>query len=162
MVLELSKLNTIEEWGRQDKWDVRFRAGQGPEIFTDWLPATNLTKPVYNISSYDWSSGHRTLTIPKAIDYPDISMTLLDDDKRTIRNFLQAWANYMFPASGGIRYLSDIVKILDVSELNVQNEVVSTESYIVFPSGSVASSLTSEAGILNYSVSFKIVGYSKK
>lgn len=161
MVLKLDTINT-KEWGRQDKWDVRFRTGQGPEGYTEWLPATNVSNPLYNISDYGWSSGHRTFSIPKASDYPDISMTLLDDDKRTIKNYLREWFESMFFEDGGVQYLSEVVRVLEITPLNLQNEEVETESYIVFPHGSVASVLSSEPGILSYPVTFKVVGYSRK
>lgn len=161
MVLELSKLNTVDEWALATKWDVRFRTGDGPEGYTDWLPAVNLTTPVYNISSYDFSSGHRTFSLPKAMDYPDISMTLIEDDKRTIKKFLKNWFETAFPESGGIQYLSEMVKYLEVIPLNVHNERVEKETYIVFPVGSVATPYTSESGLITYSVNFKIAGYSR-
>lgn len=160
MVLTLTQVNS-KEWARQDKWDVRFRTGQGPDGFTNWLPATNLTTPVFNISSFDWSSGHRTFSLPKALDYPDISMTLLDDENRSIKKFLREWFEAAFPESGGIQYLSEIVKVLEVTQLNAQNEEVETESYIVFPTGSVASAFSSEAGVMQYPVNFKVVGYMR-
>lgn len=165
MVLKLSDVNT-KEWGRQDKWDVRFRTGQGPDGYgggeSGWLPATNVTTPIYNISSYDWSSGHRSFSLPKALDYPDITMTLLDDEDRTIKKYLRDWFETMFPESGGIKYLSDVVRILDVTQLTAQNKEVETESYVVFPVGSVASILSSESGVLSYNVNFKVVGYTRR
>jgi hypothetical protein len=161
MVLTLAQVNNFEP-GRSDKWDVRFRTGQGPSGYTDWIPATQLTHPIFNISGYDWSSGNRTLSLPKALDYPDMSMTLLDDDKRTIKKFLREWYEKVFPSSGGNAYLSDIVKVIEISPLTAQNEVVETESYIVYPTGSCANSLTSDASNLSYPVNFKIVGYSRR
>lgn len=165
MVLKLSDVNT-KEWARSDKWDVRFRTGQNPEGYnsTDggWLPAINVTTPIYNISSYDWSSGHRTFSMPKALDYPDITMTLLDDENRTIKKYLREWFESMFPESGGIQYLSDVVRILDITQLTGQNTAVETESYIVFPVGSAASVLGSESGILSYNVNFKVAGYARR
>jgi hypothetical protein len=100
--------------------------------------------------------------LPKALDYPDMSMTLLDDDDRTIKKFLREWYEKVFPSSGGNAYLSDIVKVIEISPLTAQNEVVETESYIVYPTGSCANSLTSDASNLSYSVYFKIVGYSRR
>ena len=165
MVLTLSQLNS-KEWARSDKWDVRFRSGQGPNGFgsgtSGWLPATDLSTPVFNISSFDWSSGHRTFAIPKALDYADISMTLLDDEQRNIKKFLKEWCEKAFPETGGIQYLSEVVKVLDVTQLNAQNEAVEMESYIVFPTGSVASVLNSSSSILSYPVSFKVAGYIRK
>ena len=161
MVLQLSKINTVQEWARTDKWDVRFRNGDGPTEYTDWLPATNLTTPIFNISSYDWSSGHRTFSLPKALDYPDISMTLLDDDKRTIKKFLRAWFEKAFPDSGGIQYLTEVIKYLDVVPLDVHNNQVEKETYLVYPVGSVASVYSSEPGIMSYPVNFKIAGISR-
>lgn len=159
MVLELSKLNTIDEWARSSKWDVRFRTGENPTAYDKWLPAVNVTTPIFNISSYDWSSGHRTFSLPKALDYPDISMTLLDDDKRTIKKFLRTWFEQAFPESGGIQYLSEIVKYLEVVPLDVHNNPVETETYIVFPVGSTASVYSSDDSIMSYSVNFKVAGY---
>lgn len=161
MVLTLNQVNS-KEWARSDKWDVRFRTGQGPESYTDWLPATNVRTPIYNISSYDFNSGHRTFGLPKALDYPDISMTLLDDENRTIKKYLREWCEYMFPSSGGIRYLADVARVLEITQLTAQNERVETESYIVFPTGSLASDLSSDPTILSYSVSFKVVGYTRR
>ena len=160
MVLELSKLNTIAEWSRSDKWDVRFRNENIPG-YSNWIPAINLTTPIFNISSYDWSSGHRTFSLPKALDYPDISMTLLDDDKRSIKKFLRDWYEAAFPENGGIQYLSEIVKYLDVMPLDVHGNEIEKETYIVFPIGSTASVYSSEPGIMSYPVSFKIAGYSR-
>ena len=165
MVLRLTDLNA-KEWARQAKWEVSFQSGDGPTGFQGqdgpWLPATNLTTPIYNISSYDWSSGHRTFSLPKALDYPDISMTLLDDDDRTIKKFLREWFEVAFPENGGIQYLSEIVKVLNVRELKLDNTVVETESYIVFPVGSTASPFSSDPGIKSYTVNFKIAGYSRR
>lgn len=162
MSLTLSQVNAIEDWARTTKWNVRFRTGQGPEGFTDWLPATDLTTPIFNITSYDFSSGHRTFSLPKALDYPDITMTLLDDDKRTIKKFLRNWFETAFPETGGIQYLSEIIKVLEVQPLTAQNEVVETESYIVFPTGSTADSFSSEDGIVAYNINLKVAGYSRR
>lgn len=162
MSLTLSQVNAIEDWARTNKWNVRFRTGQGPDGFTDWLPATDLTTPVFNISSYDFSSGHRTFSLPKALDYPDISMTLLDDDKRTIKKFLRNWFETAFPETGGIQYLSEIIKVVEVQPLTAQNEVVETESYIVFPTGSTASTFNSDDGIVSYPINLKVAGYSRR
>lgn len=159
MVLKLSDLNS-KEWARSDKWDVRFRTG-GPEEYTNWLPATDMTLPIFNISTYDWSSGHRSFSVPKALDYPDISMTLIDDDKRSIKKFLKKWVETAFPEDGGIQYLSEMVKVIEVKQLNLQNEVVETESYIVFPTGSTANALNSDSSTSSYAISFKVAGYSR-
>lgn len=164
MVLTLSQVNS-KEWGRQNKWDVRFRTGQNPDGFNSgdspWLPAINVTTPIFNISSFDWSSGHRTFALPKALDYPDISMTLLDDEQRNIKKYLRSWFETAFPENGGIQYLSEIVRVLEVTQLTAQNESVETESYIVFPVGSTACNLTSDDGVLQYSVNFKVAGYKR-
>ena len=161
MVLKLSDVNT-KDWARQDKWDVRFQTGQGIEGYTNWIPATNVTTPIFNISSYDWSSGHRTFSLPKALDYPDISMTLIDDEQRSVKKFLRNWFETAFPESGGIQYLSEVIKTLEVTQLTAQNEEVETESYIVFPIGSTASSLSSDPGVLSYTVNFKVAGYKRR
>lgn len=157
MVLKLSDLNIIDEWARSDKWNVRFR-GDGPNYFTNWLPATNLSIPVRSISTFDWSSGHRLLSIPKAQDYPDISMTLIDDDTRSVLKFLRGWADLMFNDDGGVKYLNTIVKVLEVESLKVSNEVADKQSYIVFPSGAFAQALTSDSSVMSYSISFKVAG----
>lgn len=166
MTLTLSDLNTVQEWARQNKWNARFRVGEGIEGFgsgaTSWIPATNVTTPIFNISSYDWSSGHHTFALPKAMDYPDISMTLLDDDERHVKKYLRSWFETAFPATGGIQYLSEIVRVLEIEELRIDNTVVETESYIVFPVGSTASPLSSDDGIKSYTVNFKIAGLYRK
>lgn len=161
MVLKLSDVNT-KDWARQDKWDVRFQTGQGIDGYTNWIPATNVTTPIFNISSYDWSSGHRTFSLPKALDYPDISMTLIDDEQRSVKKFLRSWFETAFPESGGIQYLSEVIKTLEVTQLTAQNEEVETESYIVFPVGSTASPLSSDPGVLSYTVNFKVAGYKRR
>ena len=157
MVLTLSQISS-KEWSRSDKWDVRFKTGDGPEGFTDWLPATDLTVPIGNISSFDFASGHRTLAIPKALDYPDITMTLIDDENRSIKKFLRKWARDTFPNDNGVKYLTDIVKTLEVAPLTLQNEVVEHEKYIVFLNGSMASVYGSTEGTMSYPISLKIVG----
>ena len=159
MVLKLSDLNCIEEWARTDKWNVRFRSG-GPTNFTNWLPATNLNVPIRSISTFDWSSGHRLLSLPKAQDYPDISMTLLDDDSRSILAFLRDWSDQMFDDNGGLKYLTSIVKVLEVEAIQVDNEVADRQGYIVFPSGAFLQGFTSESAPMAYNVSFKVVGLS--
>ncbi len=161
MVLTLAQVNN-KDFGRSDKWDVRFRTGQGPDGYTDWLPATAVRTPIYNVSSYDFNSGHRSFGLPKALDYPEISMTLLDDEDRTIKKYLRKWVKDIFPESGGVKYLVNAVRVLEITQLTAQNEAVETESYIVFPSGSMSSDLNSEAGILSYSVTFKVVGYTRR
>ena len=149
------------EWARSDKWNVRFRSGQGPSEFGNWLPATELTTPLFNIQSFDWSSGHRTLSLPKSIDYPDISMTLLDDDKRSIKKFLQDWFIVAFPEDGGIQYLSEMVKVLQVAALDLQNNPVTKEEYIVYPVGSVNNPFTNDPSIVSYPLTFKVCGYKR-
>lgn len=158
MVLTLNHVNS-KEWARSDKWDVRFRGGQGPTDYTDWLPATQVTTPLFNIQSFEFNSGHRTFSIPKALDYPSVSMTLYDDEDRTIKRYLREWCKQMFPSSGGLKYLTEVVRVLEVTQLNAQNVGIETETFLVYPEGSVASSLSSESGILSYPVSFKVVGY---
>lgn len=157
MVLTLSQISG-KDWSRSDKWDVRFKTGDGPEGYTDWLPATDLTIPIANITSFDFASGHRTLTIPKALDYPDITMTLIDDENRTIKKFLRQWAMETFPNDSGVKYLTDIVKTLEVMPLTLQNEVVEHERYIVFLHGSLASVYSSTDSVMSYPISLKIVG----
>ena len=161
MVLKLSDVNT-KDWAHQDKWDVRIKTGEGLEGYTNWIPATSVTSPIFNISSFDWSSGHRTFSLPKALDYPNISMTLIDDEDRTVKRFLRTWCETAFPESGGIQYLSEIIKTLEIVQLTEQNIEVEIESYIVFPVGSTASALTSDPGVLSYNVEFKIAGYKRR
>lgn len=161
MVLKLSQVSNIE-WGRSDKWDVRFRTGDGPnQQYTNWLPASDLTAPIMSISSYDWSSGHMSFSIPKAKSVPDMSMTLFDDDQRTIKKFLRSWAEETFSNDRGLKYLSDIIKVIEVKPLTLQNEVVETEYYTVFLSGSLATVYNSTSSGITYPISLKVVGYSR-
>jgi hypothetical protein len=153
-----------KEWARSDKWNVRFSSGKNPKGYTDWLPATDVSLPIRTVSSYEFASGHRTFGIPKSMDYPAISLAMVDDDSRTITKFLEEWYNEMFPENGttGVTYLTKAVKTLEIETLNLQNEVVTLDKFIVYPEGSLVVSLNSNSGPVAIPLNFRVVGYIPK
>jgi len=148
------------EWSKSWLWDIRFQDPTVPANFKDWFPATTVEEKVYNLEDKNVESPLIVGAIPwKDSSVNVISMNFIDDIRLSIEEWLDYWVNVEIRGNGKYTScISDCVKRVDIAKLANNNEIIKTNSYVVFPKGALFFSGTSDAGQHSSGLEFVVAG----
>jgi len=119
-------------WGRTDLWEVRFPGHPIPG-FSDWVPATNYSRPVVSVSRKEVPSPFQVLMLPlpDAHASPVVEMDLLDSESRDVLNWCVDWARSM-SSEGMQQPLMQCVRTAEFQLLDRAKNIVQSWSDLVF------------------------------
>jgi len=169
MGLWMESVETLRsvEWSKSWLWDIKFSGGpiatEVPANFTTWFPATNIEENIVTLETHDFNGGLSTFSIPKSTTLFDLKVTFIDDMFLSIENWVDHWVNHEILGGGKyVACLESSVKRVDIAKLTGTNEIVSLNSYYVFPKGVLYSSGNSENNFHSSEIEFVIAGIIDK
>ena len=130
-----------------------------PTKVVAWVPADTLNRTVSTIQSSDVTTGQSNYRFPSGSTSIDITINFIDDYKNSIRDWIQAWMDYVILCNGqGVNFLSNIVDTLTIRDLLPTHAVNKTTKLNVYPDGPLQDTYTSDSGIRVYSQNFVVCG----
>ena len=146
-----------------------------PIMFSKWFPASNITEPVFNVTTTQISTPLFSFQIPKAVTYADMSISFYETMQHEVREWLYEWVLYMFgisyqkdqsiqgkiiPSVGalGVRPLRECIRPVIIHKYNSDHSISVKREYNVFPSGTLALQLSSQSSPVEESCTFSVVG----
>ncbi len=151
----LEELRKVE-WARSWTWDIQF-SGDVPKPFSKWFPATDVEEGLYNLEPFTFTGGYGSFSVPKNWSPLTLSITFVDSAYHTIENWLEEWVNHTILGDGlHIACLETAVKKVTLVKLDNKREIVSENSYLVFPTGPLSYTGSSSADIPSHQVEFTI------
>lgn len=144
------------EAGVKYKWDIMIPSAPYP--YNTWFPAISFEEGLLTIETHPFDfylQGYQTL---KGTQPVSISMEIYDDDKSTLLKYFQDWVAYMIPEGQFVRCLKDIVRNLFVIKYDRQNNEISRREYLVFPTGEINDSGSSDSEPKTLSINFYCAG----
>lgn len=152
----LEQLRNIE-WSRSWTWDIQFEAAGIPEPFSTWFPATEVEEGLFNLEGFQITGGFGTFEVPKSWSMLSLSITFVDSAYLVLEHWLDEWVNTtIFGGGSYVACLEDSLKKVNVAKLDNKREMVSLNSYLVFPTGPLNFSGSSSADISSHQVEFRI------
>lgn len=152
------------DWDLSYLWDAKFinKSGRNPlpKPFDVWAPFTSIDENLWTLETKSFDFYMSDYSIPwKSAEFT-ISASYIDLQDRRFTRWMQYWINTEI-LNGGLYVtpLQDAARELHVLKLNSAKRAVGLSRYLVIPEGSSAYQGTSEAGLPEYSVNFKIVGH---
>jgi hypothetical protein len=153
-------LRTVE-WSKSWLWDIRFP--DGPGIFKDWFPATDVEENVWSLADKNWDAGFTSFAIPQRTSFFSLKVTFIDDICLSIEEWLDTWVNEEILGGGKYTHtLEDICKEVHVAKLDNKHGLVALNEYYVFPKGELFFSGNSQSGLHSNSIDFVIAGTKNK
>lgn len=130
-----------------------------PTKVVAWIPADTLNRTISIIQSSDITTGQNNYRFPSGTTSKDITINFIDDYKNGIRDWIEAWMEYVILCNGnGVNFLSNIVDTLTIVDLLPTHEVNKTTKLNVYPDGPLQDTYTSDSGIKVYSQNFVVCG----
>lgn len=154
----LNNFNQLRQiqWGKNYDWDVKI--DDAPHPFNDWFPATSIEINEGDGIPFTYMPARKDYKVPLMSTSGSINITYNDDENNTLFNWVNDWYAQIYRQIGGILTLEESVKKITILQLNSLKEILSTNSYHVFPYNSNNYRGSSEPELVNYSLSFSIAG----
>jgi hypothetical protein len=147
------------EWGRSYLWDIQFTDPSLPIPFNSWFPAKDIEEDYAHIDSHTWDAGINSYKIPQKSQPLNVRITFYDNSNNDLLNWLQDWMNALILNEYAyVATISTAAKFLQILKLTPDRQTLSTNSYWVYPEGTLTYMGNSESNAISYSQNFVIVG----
>jgi len=151
-------------WGRTNNWDILLP--DAPPLKTldgssvDLFPATDVEVSGFDVESFTTEMSSITVSVPKSITIPTISVTFNDDEDGTLYDWFEDWANFIYNDGDGVSVLNEegVLKDIFLFRHNTMREIIKTKQFRVYPSGIPAETMSSSASFKSYQISFIVAG----
>jgi len=176
------------EWGKSYLWELYFPSNTDwgidtstytvppdpPFRFQKWFPASNVTEPVFNITTRSINSPMVNFNVPQTLSSSDLSLTFYETIYHEIREWLWEWCMYMFGINfdyntlaqefdvvtskdiQGVRPLSECVRPCILHKYNSDHTLSKRKEFMIYPSGVLAVQLSSESSTIDESCTFSV------
>lgn len=145
------------EWGRAYSWDLMIEGAPSP--FDSWTPVFDVQETLYDINDREFEVGNIKFAVPESLNIKTLNITFYDDDRTTMYQFMEKWANSMFPDQKYVLPLKDCLKTITVRRFDSTGLLTRRKAvYRVFPRGQFIFNGKSESEPLAGTVDFVVVG----
>jgi len=163
MYVTLEDIKSVE-WSRSYLWEVQFLDGplleaEMPSNFQSWFPAIDVQENIATLTEMNIQAYISTYAVPQATTMFDVTITFVDDSDNSLSAWLVDWINFITESEDGtIKLLDESCLVMMVNKLKPDREVLTSNAYLVFPTGAIYYSGNSESGPVQYQVKFIVAG----
>jgi hypothetical protein len=164
--LHIEDLRSIE-WSKDHLWDARLfdvkstSQGGGGDIgkFTKWFPATTVDENLATLNNHTFEGFLSTYSVPLNSSEFTITLGFYDDEQHSIVHWLTNWINNGILNGGKyVTTANEAKRSLQIRKFTAQHKIISNTIYWVIPDGELNFEGSSESGIHEYSMTFKVLG----
>lgn len=100
------------QWDNTINWSAKFLLNP-MENFSDWIPASDLTRTAWDVKTKELDFGFTSITVPIGFAQGRISITFYDSARFDVSNYFDNWINGdMLNRGKGLSYLSSYIRPL--------------------------------------------------
>lgn len=152
-IVSVEQLRQVN-WGKAWTWSVVFPDSPAP--FNSWFPAHNVTVNLANLEKIDHEAGLTTIATPKSTNMLDLKVSVYDDNKLSLHEWMSKWVKDAFPDAGYVQTVSEIIKPVTIAYFDGKGSNIKISQYKVFPHGSIYYTGSSDSSSIGNDFDFVI------
>lgn len=160
------QVRDIGDWARTYTWNVNFDWDgpySSPYLFTWWLPATDLGMDIAGVETQEFTGGVLGFTIPKSSPAYKLTMTILDEHKLVMTNFIYQWMHKIVDRKKGcVLPVKDACATCNVLLFDSEGSNRYWGKFYVFPSGTFQTTRNSSSEVVSHQFEFEIAGIKQE